>query len=82
MTISDIVLEMELGGVDSADIAEIVALCRSKGLNSEMIDSELLKRGYDKIFTVDYDSYDDYGSWEDDDYASIEKFPHKQHYRD
>jgi len=82
MKVSDIILEMELGGVDAADIADIVTLCESKGLNSEMIDDELLKRGYDKIFTVDYDAYDDYDEWEDDDYASVEKFSHKQHFVD
>jgi len=82
MKVSDIILEMELGGVDAADIADIVTLCESKGLNSEMIDDELLKRGYDKIFTVDYDAYDDYDEWEDDDFASVEKFSHKQHFVD
>lgn len=82
MKVSDIILEMELGGVDAADIADIVSLCESKGLNSEMIDDELLRRGYDKIFTVDYDAYDEYDDWEDDDYASVEKFSHKQHFID
>ncbi len=82
MKISDIRLEMELGGVDEADIAEIVALCNSKGLSNEMLDDELLKRGYERMFTVDYDMYDDYGDWEYDEFASVEKFPHKQHYRD
>jgi hypothetical protein len=82
MKISDIVLEMELGGVDEADIAEIVKLCESRGFDSEIMDEELLKRGYDRIFTVDYDLYDSYDTWEDDEYASIEKFPHKQHYQE
>ena len=82
MKISDLVLEMELSGVDEADIAEIVTLCHAKGLNSEMIDEELVKRGYEKIFTVDYDGYEGYDDWEDDEYSTIEKFPHKQHYRE
>jgi hypothetical protein len=85
MKISDVILEMELGGVDEADIAEIVKLCERRGFNHEMIDDELLKRGYDRVFTVDYDlydTYDSYGGWEDDDYATIEKFPHKQSYRE
>ncbi len=84
MQISDVRLEMEMGGVDLADIAEIVDLCESEGLNSEMIDDELIKRGYEKIFTVDYDAYDDYDGWdnEDDSYMPIQKFPHKQQYRD
>ncbi|MCW8896067.1 MAG: hypothetical protein OQK48_08665 [Sulfurimonas sp.] len=80
MKVSDVVFEMELNGVDAADIAEIVALCENKGFNSDFIDEELLKRGYTKIFTIDYDSYDDYDNWEEDEYASIEKFPHRQQY--
>lgn len=80
MKISDVRLEMELGGVDLADIAEIVDLCKSKGLNSEMIDEELVKRGYEKIFTLDYDDYDSWG--DEDEYASVEKFPHRQQYID
>jgi hypothetical protein len=82
MKISDAILEMELYGVDAADIAVIVSLCESKGFNSEMVDEELQKRGYEKIFTVDYDAYDEYDGWEDDEFASVEKFPHKPHYRD
>jgi hypothetical protein len=77
MKVSDIRLEMELGGVDEKDIAEIVALFAHKALNVELIDEELLKRGYEKIFTVDYDEYNE---WEDDDYMPIEKFPHKHYY--
>lgn len=83
MDISNVRLEMELGGVDSADIAEIVELCKSKNLSTEGLDEELMKRGYEKIFTVDYDAYDDYDDWEDDDnYMPVEKFPHKHHYSD
>ncbi len=82
MKISDITLEMELNGVDEAVIADIVKLCENKGFNSEIIDDELQKRGYEKLFTVDYDAYDEYDDWEDDEYASIEKFPHKRSYID
>ena len=83
MKISDVRLEMELGGVDSADIADIVELCKSKGVNSEMIDDELIKRGYEKIFTVDYDMYEDDDAWGGgSEYASKERFPHKNHFID
>jgi len=82
MKLSDIILEMELNGVDAVDIADIVALCKSKGLDSDAIDTELVMRGYEKIFTVDYQAYDEYDDWEDDEYASVEKFSHKQHYMD
>jgi len=81
MNVSDIIFEMELGGVDADDIADIVELYKSKALNSEMIDEELLKRGYPKIFTVDYDSYDEYETW-DDELSSVEKFRHKHHFED
>ncbi|MCW9026071.1 MAG: hypothetical protein OQJ77_02035 [Thiovulaceae bacterium] len=81
MNISDVMFEMELGGVDSADIAVIIKLYEGKVLNSDIIDNELLKRGYPKIFTIDYDAYDEYNDW-DDDYSSIEKFPHKPQYGD
>ena len=80
MNVSDVVFEMELNGVDTADIANIVKLCESKGYNSDFIDDELLKRGYTKIFTMDYDAYDEYNDWEEDEYPSIEKFPPKKQY--
>ena len=79
MKISDVRLEMELDGVDEADIAEIVTMYDSQKLTDEMLDDELLKRGYERLFTTDYDEYDE---WNDDDCFSIEKFPYKHHYRD
>lgn len=79
MNVSDVVFEMELAGVDTADIASIVALCESKGFNSDFIDEELLKKGYPKVFTIDYDEYDNF---DNDEYYSIEKFPHKHLYED
>jgi hypothetical protein len=82
MNVSDVVFEMELSGVDSADIADIVKLYGGRVISSELIDEELLNRGYPKIFTIDYDSYDEYGVWEDDEYNSTEKFPHKHLYED
>jgi len=85
MKVSDAILEMELGGVDEADIAEIVEMCNRKGLNVELIEEELLKRGYGRIFTADYDAYDEYNEyaeWEDDEYTSVEKFPYKPSYRE
>lgn len=81
MNVSDIMFEMELGGVDSADIAEIVELYKNKVLDKDSIDEELLKRGYSRIFTVDYDEYDEYNDW-DDDNNYMEKFPNKHYLRD
>lgn len=79
MQISDISLEMELNGVKNEDIALIIEACKKRGFASDTIDDELLKHGYDSIFSVDYDSYDD---WEDSDYASVEKFPYRESTRD
>lgn len=79
MTISEIELEMRINGVSEEDVAAIIAACKSKGFNSGIIDDELLSRGYDKIFSIDYD--DEESDWEED-FASIEKFPHKQRYAD
>jgi len=72
MNVSDVVFEMELNGVDTADIANIVKLCESKGYHSDFIDDELLKRAYN--------AYDEYNDWEEDEYPSIEKFPPKKQY--
>lgn len=79
MNISDVVFEMELSGVDASDIDSIVELCRDKGFNSEFMDEELVKRGYPKIFSVNYDEYDDF---DDDDYFAVEKFPNRNQYMD
>jgi len=80
MKISDLEFEMELGGVDKADIADILKLYRNKAVNTNMLDDELTKRGYPKIFDVDYDAYEEEEEEWDDEYFSIEKFPHKNHY--
>ncbi|NCO25740.1 MAG: hypothetical protein GW919_02515 [Epsilonproteobacteria bacterium] len=80
MKISDIKFEMEINGVDGADIALILELCKARGFESEILDEELVKKGYDKIFTVDYDMMDDYS--DDDEYETVVKFPHKKHYNE
>lgn len=76
MKISDYILEMELNGVDSATIAEIIELCKDKGFNKDDIDDELVRRGYDRVFIVNDDDYDDWDN--DDDFMPIQKFPHKR----
>jgi hypothetical protein len=45
-------------------------------LTEENIDKELLKLGYQKIFTVDYDEYDNYDF--NDDYGSNNKGHHEE----
>ncbi|MFC2073279.1 hypothetical protein ACFLRS_00320 [Campylobacterota bacterium] len=69
MTIADIEFEMNINNVTEKDISEIIEICKKSGFILESIDDELQKRGYTKIFTVDYDDvndddvYDD--EWED-----------------
>lgn len=77
MKISELEFEMELNGVDEADIAEIVELYKNKDINTEAVDRELVQRGYPKIFSIDYDAYDE--EWEDDEATSVERFPYKHH---
>ena len=78
MTISDIEMEMKLGGVDEADIVSILTVCKKKGYAPETIDEELEKKGYARIFTLDFDD-----EWEDDDdFAPIERFPHRHRFDD
>lgn len=79
MNISDVIFEMELSGVDAHDIESIVELCKDNGFDSDFIDEELLKRGYPRVFNVDYEEYDDF---DDEGYFAVEKFPHKNQYRD
>ena len=80
MKISELEFEMEINGVDEADIAEIIQLFKGKTVNTEVVDAELVKRGYTKIFSVDYDSYDD--EWEDEEYEPVAKFPQKHRLHD
>ena len=80
MKISDLEFEMELGGVDKADIADILKLYNKKSVNTNMIDDELSRRGYPKIFSIDYDAYEEEEEEEwDDDFFRVEKFSRKQY---
>jgi hypothetical protein len=80
MKISDIKLEMELYGVDLEDANEILEICKPKGYDFEALDEELVKRGYEPIFSENFydDDYDD----EDDGYPKVQKFGHKKNYID
>lgn len=55
MTIEEIVFEMNINDVAQKDIEEIIQLCKTSGFSAEHLDEELQKRGYAKIFGVDYD---------------------------
>ena len=62
MTISDIEFDMDINDVSAKDISEIIEICNKSGFSLESIDDELQKRGYKRIFTVDYDENND--EWE------------------
>lgn len=83
MTVSDIKLEMRYNGVDEADIASILEACKSKGYSPDTLDAELEKRGYERIFTFNYDDEDE-EMWDEDDdeFAPIQRFPHKHRLED
>ncbi len=60
MTISDIKFDMDINNVSEKDISEIIEICNKTGFSLETIDDELQKRGYKRIFTVDYDDNDEW----------------------
>lgn len=51
MKISDLQFEMELAGVDKAEIAEILQPYNNKTINLTLIDDELEKRGFPVFLT-------------------------------
>ena len=55
----------------SEDHIELIMKRKKNRLTEENIDKELQKLGYAKLFTVDYDEYDNYDF--DDDYSSSNK---------
>ena len=59
MTIHDIEFDMDINDVNAKDISEIIEICNKSGFSLESIDDELQKRGYKRIFTVDYDDNND-----------------------
>lgn len=68
MTIDEIRFEMNINDVKSTDIEEIIEACRHAGFSPEDMDQALQKKGYLKIFTIDYDALDTYDeeAWDDD----------------
>ncbi len=64
MTLSDIIFEMELGGVDNGDISAIVNMYKEQELPLLAIDEILIKKGYPPILTVGQDDYDDFDDYD------------------
>ena len=61
-----IIYELRANDVSEEHIELIMSRVKNR-LTEENIDKELVKLGYSKIFTVDYDEFDNYDF--DDDYS-------------
>ena len=70
-----IIYELRANNVEEEHIELIMDRVKNR-LTEENIDKELLKLGYQKIFTVDYDEYDNYDF--NDDYGSNNKGHHEE----
>ena len=70
-----IIYELRANDVSEEHIELIMNRVKNR-LTEENIDKELLKLGYQKIFTVDYDEYDNYDF--NDDYGSNNKGHHEE----
>lgn len=63
-----IIYELRANDVKEEDIKFIMERVKNR-ISEANIDSELQKLGYPKVFTVDYDDYnDDYGLDDEDDF--------------
>ncbi|MDZ7817893.1 MAG: hypothetical protein U5K55_04395 [Aliarcobacter sp.] len=62
-----IIYELRANDISEEHIELIMSRVKNR-LTEDNIDKELVKLGYPKIFTVDYDEYDNYDF--DDDYSS------------
>lgn len=69
MTIDEIRFEMSINDVKPKDIDEIIEECTHSGFSPDHMDEELQKRGYQKIFTVDYEAMDTY---DEDEWSDID----------
>ncbi len=65
-----IIYELRANDVSEEHIELIMSRVKNR-LTEENIDKELVKLGYQKIFTVDYDEYDNYDF--DDGYSTNNK---------
>ncbi|XPV67547.1 MAG: hypothetical protein ACNI25_09480 [Halarcobacter sp.] len=62
-----IIYELRYNNVKEQDIKTIIERVKNR-ISEENVDNELVKLGYNKIFTVDYDDidYDNYDDFDDD----------------
>ena len=72
MTLQDLKFALELGCVMTKDIDYILEFGKKNGINTEEIDNELVKLGYERVFEEAFDDY-----YDDDDFGYVEKFPNR-----
>ena len=75
MTVNEAVLEMRYSGIPEEDIEDIMEICKKKGLSPQNIDIELEARGFDKVFSFEYDEYE---SWYEGQSQPSHKAPAKE----
>ncbi|WP_417326757.1 hypothetical protein [Halarcobacter sp.] len=60
------VYELRANDIKEEDIQKILESVKNR-LSEENVDTELVKLGYQKVFTVDYDAYDEFYNYDLDD---------------
>lgn len=80
MRIPDIINKMRAKNILEEDIQAIVKKFRKSNFSEEDIDNELLRLGYEKIFTADFENFDDYEDYYDDLEDNDEYIVRKKNY--
>ncbi|WP_417328442.1 hypothetical protein [Halarcobacter sp.] len=60
------IYELRANDIKEEDIQKILESVKNR-LSEENVDTELVKLGYQKVFTVDYDAYDEFYNYDLDD---------------
>ncbi|NVJ53109.1 MAG: hypothetical protein HWD90_05400 [Campylobacteraceae bacterium] len=64
--VESFIYELRANDIKEKDIKNIMEIVKNR-LSEENVDAELVKLGYQKVFTVDYDSYDEFYNYDLDD---------------
>ena len=59
MTVHEAIVEMRYSGIPEEDIEDIMEICKKKGISPQNIDKELEARGFDKVFSFEYEGWDE-----------------------
>ncbi|RXJ77537.1 hypothetical protein CRV03_04710 [Arcobacter sp. F155] len=60
------IYELRANDIKEEDIQKVLESVKNR-LSEENVDTELVKLGYQKVFTVDYDAYDEFYNYDLDD---------------